>query len=190
MTWFLGTPGPNCAIEHPVYGKISVESRSGPSSITVVGDQVPTVHISRRGGAARRSSPIETLDPAGIEMAVGGQLIEVVHLRRSIFRIREDDYLVTDGHGSLFGLEPEGVWMRRRQMRARSGIRPARRRLIVRRHRDGHIDVKVPAGADVPEGEIALAMAMAAAFGTTTLKVSRLPLSVVMFLVIVAAKHK
>ncbi len=163
-------------------GRLTVAMNRDRSLVEISGESVPTIRIRRRGGRTTALVPIGTTKLSALKTTVGGEPIEIVLLKRNPFSYFEARYIATDGRGALFLLEAETKFLVSSAMRVSvGGLIVTERPLMVRRSIGGRIDVAIAehTSGEVAPGEVALAVGLAAAFGTRTVRLWGLPLTLI-----------
>ncbi len=162
-------------------GTVTVETRNN-TSVRVHGPGIPTVEINRIGPVDNDHVPIGTTDPAALHLRVDEIDVHLVEVVRDRFSMIPHQLVVADGFGDVVRLVAD-EHTRSQKMFVFRGVRNWHLPLWLTRHDDGRIDVTTPktwVGTDAPTpGELALAVALAAAPGTRSVNLRNVPGSVV-----------
>ncbi|GAB89139.1 hypothetical protein GORHZ_052_00070 [Gordonia rhizosphera NBRC 16068] len=149
----------------------------GSASVAIV----PTVEIDRVGEQQTDHAPIGTFDPTHLRLTIDGTPVYLTDVVRGLLTPIPHQFVVNDGHGHILRLVADGR-TRTEYMHAYRGIREEIVALAVHRHNDGRIDVMAPtswAESRAPKtGELALAVGLAAALGTRSVRLRNLHISI------------
>ena len=144
-----------------------IDYSADKSRVEVHGD-LPTVRLTRTGPRNRLRGPIRTYDAHRVTLTMDGEPLQLARIRRSPWTPYRHQYAVSDGAGNLFTLEPDYL-ISGNTMNAANGIRRTDAGVHVHRLIDGRVSL-TPGNAQ--PGEVALALALAAAFGTRSLQLA------------------
>lgn len=160
----------------PELGPVSIDYSVDHSTVRVQGEHISSVTVHRNGRRRNAWIPIGSADPGMLTATVDGVPMTVARITRNTLSFNKHQYAVTDGRGDLFMIKPtylvSGNEMQAfRGLRATEGLHP-----LVRRLRDGRINVTLAGAIDDERDatDLALTLALSAAFGTRTLQLRNL----------------